>query len=668
MSKVAQYINLSSGETLPFSVDADGLYVDQDTDIDMIKKEIENNLASPSFRIFVLCPDETIDYEIPNSAIKTGGSYNENYQDGQRRTLSFVLYNHTGQFNPDINHLWAGTRLRLDQGLKLSSGTTVWFQKGVYVITQITPSLTTSGREVQISASDKFSLFEGATGKLETSYIIETGSVIEDVVRSILSTEMGNGYVLDPQEMIYNSAFKNKVTQAEISKSAGDTLGSILLELGTQLSAEVFYNANGNLVFAPVNEVSMDTNKPLLWEYQTSEGNIGDLDFSLDYSTVVNRVIVIGSSSSGGACQGVAVNGDVRSPLCYQRIGLRTGDIINDSDITTDLLAQERAEYELRQQLIIKTSSSVSVMFNPFLEVNNLIAISDDFFGLARERFLIQSVSCNLDYSGTTNISFSNLNNLAVSAEITVGRETPSIGSGSSIIDNDIKSKVFISGGSGVLSVFLSLDPTATEGCPSGTEFSSGDTVYGFVTINEEGYYPQKEWRSVSGGVYCVSSVSVPEDSLDLGSFGGIQKWETKWASGNKLGDCVKLWGASGTLPEAYDFSSLSSGIGKKDGTLTYVTGHLDTDDLRIKTLFGQNTFFFEGTIEVGGGETTFINRQASTSAASYTVYLQGGGRRSSSALLGYIKAQTKGETVKNSYLPCSLYLTEIKQDTYNAV
>ena len=127
---------------------------------------------------------------------------------------------------------------------------------------------------------------------------------------------------------------------------------------------------------------------------------------------IINRIIVVGSSNNSGVHKYVALNDDPGSPLCYQRIGYRTGNIINDTNITSDFLAKERAEYELRQQLIIKSSSNASVLFNPLLSVNNLIAISDDSFNLSRERFLITGLSCSLDFSSQMNISFSNIRNL----------------------------------------------------------------------------------------------------------------------------------------------------------------------------------------------------------------------------------------------------------------
>lgn len=412
MNNIVKYINFASGEILPFSISQDGVYLDQDSDIEDIKYQINNNMIGSAFRIFVLYPDETINYEIPQQDIKQGGSYSENYQNGQRRSLSFTLYNNSGQYTPDINRFWAGTRLRLELGVILQSGQIIWCQKGIYTINKVVPNLTTSGKEVQVSASDKFGLLEDATGRIETTYEIPVGTEIENIFRDTLLTEMGNGFPIDSKPFIYNSVFKGKKTQSTISKNAGETLGSVLLELAEQLSAEIFYNANGNLVIAPIVEVTADANKPLIYEFETAKGDISQLDFSLDYNSIINRIVVVGNSSSGGVYRAIAVNDDPASPLCYQRIGYRTGNVINDSNITSDVLAEERADYELRQQLILKSSTSANVLFNPLLEVNNLIAISDDFFELNHERFLIQSVSCSIDYSGQMSITFSNLKNL----------------------------------------------------------------------------------------------------------------------------------------------------------------------------------------------------------------------------------------------------------------
>lgn len=411
--KNLQYISSVSGDILSIATERADYYINQNYNIDEIVSLINNSIITPRFRIFVLYNDETINYEIPIEDIKSGsGSYSENYQNGQRRSLSFALYNEHRQYSTGINGLWAGTRLRLEIGLELQNEDVIWFQKGVYIITNLSPKHSNSETIIEVSASDKFCLFENKTGTLETTYEIPVGSNIEEIIKTILGGDMGNGMPFDTKEIIYNSAFKGAVTQVTISKSAGDTYGSILLELATQLSAEIFYNNMGRLTIVPIANVVDDINKPIIYDFDTRKGDVSNLDFSFDLESIVNRVIVIGSSSSGGVYQAVAVNDEPSSPLSVKRIGYRTGEIINDSNITSDILAKERADYELRQQLIIKSSSSINVSFNPLLTVNNLITITDDTYDLTKEKFLLQSISCSLGYEGTMSITISNLNNL----------------------------------------------------------------------------------------------------------------------------------------------------------------------------------------------------------------------------------------------------------------
>lgn len=412
MESYTKNLLLSSGDTIPVTLDTYDSYSVHDINILHLIEWMNNNYTYPRWRIYVLFPDETINYEIPQEDIKVGGSFNENYQDGQRRSLSFSLYNESGKYTPNINMFWAGTRLRLDRGIEMSDGITLWFQSGIFIVSNAQNSLNPSEKTVQITCKDKFSLFEDKTGTLETTYEISEGLEIEQVIKGILLTDMGSGVPLDSRPIIYHSSFKGKTIQASISKSAGETYGAILLELATQLSAEIFYNAMGNLTLIPTDETSLDTEKPLIYDFDAEKGQISSLDFTYDMGAIINRIIVVGSSVKGQVVTATAVNDDPGSPLCYQRVGYRTGNIINDSNITTDYLAQERAQYELRKQLILKSSTTVNVLFNPLLSVNNLVTITSEYFGLSHERFLIQSISCSLDYGGVMSITISNIRNL----------------------------------------------------------------------------------------------------------------------------------------------------------------------------------------------------------------------------------------------------------------
>lgn len=416
MNEQFKYNLLASGELVPYFVDGD-VYINGDINIDFLEKLIDLNYTTPCYKIYVLYPDETINYEIPENCIKIGGTYNENYQSGQRRSLNFTLYNEEGKFSPDINNLWVGTRLRLDVGVN-NGKNTIWFVRGHYFITKTSPSNTTSGKEVAISASDKFCVFENAIGRLDETYEIPEGEDIKEVIQSIQMSELGNGYIRDPKPLFFDASLEGKKTQVTITKNAGETYGDILKELATQLSAEYFYSASGNLTFVPIGDSTKDKEKPMIYFFNATEGDFGQLNFDYDYNSIVNRVVVIGNSNNGGVYKAIAVNGDEKSPLCWQRIGYRTDNIINDSNIYSDTLAQERAEYELRQKIILKTTSTTPILFNPFLFVNNLIGVANDFYSKKYERFLLQSISFSLNYSGQMSISFSNIDNLSTEIEV----------------------------------------------------------------------------------------------------------------------------------------------------------------------------------------------------------------------------------------------------------
>ena len=378
-----------------------------------VKNLLSRNTISPRFRIFVCNPDDTPRYQIPNEDIALGGSYSGNYQNGQRRSLSFSLINDDGKYTPNINGIWVNTKISFEVGLQLPDiNGILWFKKGVYVVNRAAPSRTATNKNVSVECSDKFQIFEGAMGLLKETITIYPGELIEDIINDILRESAGNGYPLDSQPILYHSAFKGKTLPQTLSESAGSTRGKLLIQLAEILSAEIFYNAEGRLTFVPIVEVTSDGDKPVMFDFVDRNGDFQNDDFNFDMNSFVNQVVVIGANINGHTVMAEAVNDDPSSPLCYQRIGYRMGPPINDSNITNDILAQERADYELRMVLIAKSSLSSSGFINPLLTVNNLITYTDDFFSLKRERFLLQSISFSLDYSGLMSITASNIKNL----------------------------------------------------------------------------------------------------------------------------------------------------------------------------------------------------------------------------------------------------------------
>ena len=404
-------LQLSSGNIAPITLQRGSGYIDADTNIQALLNLIEDSNIAPRYRLYNVNEDDTIRSEIPLEDLLAGGNYTENYQNGQRCSLSLTFFNQSGKYMPTINTLWAGSKIRLDAGQEQQDGSIVWVQKGIFVITSAQPSYSADNRTVSISAGDKFADLEGGVGTLPATYEIPTGTRIAPLVKELLSIQRGNGSPIDSQDPYFHPSLVNKLTQAKISKGTGDTIGSLILELANHLSAEVFYNAQGRLCFYPLNVVSDDNDKPILFNYLTKKGELTDLNFSLDYASIINKIILIGATVNGGVVRGEAINNDPASPLCVQRIGSRVS-VINDSTIKTELVAGENARYQLRKQLVLKSSVNLTIPYTPLFGVNNLVMITDNFYNLVKQCFLIQSVSFSLDYSSNMSMTVSNLANL----------------------------------------------------------------------------------------------------------------------------------------------------------------------------------------------------------------------------------------------------------------
>ena len=364
----------------------------------------------PRFRLFVLNPDETINYEVPEEdIIINSGNFTENYQNGQRKSVNINLINVDGKYTPSINTIWVHDRFRFDIGLEFD-GQVYWFPRGIYILGNPSADHQDSDKQVSLTLVDKFAVLEGKAGTLEATYEIPVGSDIEQAIMGILTLDNGSGYPIDLKPIIYDRAFKGLKMPYTLSKDAGSTLGEMLLEIGTILNAEVYYNSQGNLCFININETTLDVQKASLWDYSDEDRDYGGATANYDFENAVNEVHVVRDNINNEIFSAMAKNENPVSPLCIQRIGRRI-EYINDSNIYSDDLAQQRANYELRKFGILKTTMNIQVSFNPLLFVNNLVTITDKYYNLTRERFLIQSISYTIGNESQMTVSCSNIVN-----------------------------------------------------------------------------------------------------------------------------------------------------------------------------------------------------------------------------------------------------------------
>jgi len=404
----------STGDYLATSLGEVLMVLDKTSfDLQLLNRVLQSQSYKTHFRLFVLNPDETIDYEIPQEDIILGsGNYSENYQQGQRRNINISLVNIDGNYTPSINTIWVHNKFRFDVGIEYNNEI-FWFPRGIYVLSN--PSVTHNDADKQVSLTlvDKFALLEGKTGTLETTYEIPVGIDIKKAIQSILTLDTGSGYPLDLKPIIYDSSFEGKTMPYTLRKDAGGTFGEIILDLAIMLNAECFYNDLGNLCFININETISDFNKPVLWNYDENEEELFNLSGNFNFDNVVNQVNIIGDNINGELFSAFAINDNPISPICIANIGRRILSI-NDSNIYSDELAQDRANYELRKASILETTVSANVAFNPLLFVNNLITTNDSYLNLERQKFIIQSISYTIGNDNMMNLTCSNLNNFTL--------------------------------------------------------------------------------------------------------------------------------------------------------------------------------------------------------------------------------------------------------------
>lgn len=404
----------NSGNVLSYNIESPyNIDVNECKNLSYLRKIIHSQIVLPRFRIWKLHSDEKDDYLIPCGDILSGGSYSENYQSGQRKSLSFSLTNEDGKYTPSINGIWLGTRFRFEIGVEIpNEDLTIWFKKGIFVVKSVNANNSSEQRTVSIECTDKFGFLESNACVMPETTTIEYGVSIKQLIKDILGISLDNGSLIDGQPIVYDKAFEGRRMPTSVSQSAGSNYGELIMQIAEVLSAEVFYNDEGNLTFVPMIESIQDVNKPLIDNLVDKKGDYQSNEFKFDFSSIVNKIIVIGGTVNGHICMAYAKNDNPSSPYSIGRVGARMGAAINDSNITTDELASERAEYELRKLYIYRTSQSATVFFNPLLSVNNLISFTDSFFQLEQERFVVQSISYSIGYDGTMSIETSSLNDL----------------------------------------------------------------------------------------------------------------------------------------------------------------------------------------------------------------------------------------------------------------
>lgn len=372
---------------------------------------VKRPFIRPRFRISVLNPDESVSYVIPYQDIPENGlSYSEEYQTGQRRSLQLTLLNISGKYTPNVNGLWLNAKFSFEVGIDLGSDIK-WFPKGVYIMGDVSLTDNDSDRTLNIQLKDKYSQFEGKMGTLQEAYEIPVNSDIYDALVGILNFSKGDGYIFDYKPPFFHPNFIGKKTQSTIRVEEGGNIAQVIDELVKQLSAECYYNSVGNLCVYPLEETINDYSKPVIWVFESVKRELQNMGLNLHNEEVVNVVKVVGDNIDSGVYSAVVTNENPASPICIQRVGKRAAPTYKETSVWSDELAQDLANYYLRQSSFISVDFSTETSFNPFLTVNNIVEVENKQLDLKREKLLITSISFS-SQTGNMELRLCNINDL----------------------------------------------------------------------------------------------------------------------------------------------------------------------------------------------------------------------------------------------------------------
>lgn len=407
-------------------------------------------IVKPLHRISVLYEDESVDYVIPAADIVDDGiSYTENYSNGQRRNITLKLINISEpkttsikkwedldndeklfwdnkknyysnntenyfKYAPSVDGLWYGKKIKYDVGVYWN-GKPYYFDRGVYIIDGFELSHTTNQREITYYLKDKFCIYAGTTGTLDTGYEVPVDTPIDEVISSIQNFSNTDETVNDLKSCIIDTKYTNFKTQATIRVEAGGKLSEVYDQLATQMSAEYYYNSIGRLCFYPMDESLNEVDKPIIWQY--TEVDLDGLNFNSN-EDLVNVVKVVGDSVDGKIYSAIVKNENLNSPINIYYIKERMDAPIQDPNIWSDEMAEDLAKYNLRKKTILALKQNINVPYNPLLMVNNLIEISNKDLNIDKEKFLINSISYTSN-NPTMTIEVININELPIIGQVT---------------------------------------------------------------------------------------------------------------------------------------------------------------------------------------------------------------------------------------------------------
>jgi hypothetical protein len=356
--------------------------------------------------------DLSIIQEITGDIVGGSGSLNVERKNGCRRTMNCSIVNSTinqvGKYIPDIANGVLPPRqpFRLWLGLADENDEEYYISQGIFFMADPVLSSNLSESIITLDMVDPFGLFDDTIGgSLTSTYIIPVGTNIYTAITSILATE--NSY---PLPCILDAVYVSEVTPYTITKEAGSgTYGDILTDLAYMLSANLFFNSNGNLVFS---QDINDAIKGSVYDFTTDNAQYLGATNKYDYTSFYNSVLVVGQNVNGAIYSAEVSNTSLLSETSVNNIGFKRQKRIEDANISSTQLCTDRANFELKRLIAIQNEVSISSIPFFHIGVDDAITLTDANLGYNRERFIVNSLSIPFSIGGQMTINATHAINL----------------------------------------------------------------------------------------------------------------------------------------------------------------------------------------------------------------------------------------------------------------
>lgn len=345
-------------------------------------------------------------------SIDASGQITINNEQITRRSCSLNLTNVEKQYLPSSdNPIWFNRKFKLWIGIVVKDKT-YWWSQGVY----FTQKATCDGNIVSIQGVDKGGALDGTikTGMLDTTYIIESGTTIANVIRDTLMWNETNSpylkrntratsYPIDPITPIVGSRFNTYLTQNEITLNGNDYISTLFSSLADGYGADAYYNTNGRFVFQQMADDSRIDGYRFMarqWDFDADGEFYADSNVEYNFDSY-NVVTVYTNESDLVNVSYTAANNNPLSPLRLDSAGVRRmSDVeipyVNVSQDEMEQRCKAYADYLLMKEAMRGMSISFSSPIIPHLDVNRTIGITDKRFDLDDETFVVNSITIPL--------------------------------------------------------------------------------------------------------------------------------------------------------------------------------------------------------------------------------------------------------------------------------